>query len=247
MPGPDPTLERVDLTDLARSRGGSQPLHGLVARPPGPGPWPGVVMVHEVFGLDDVMRRHAERLAAAGYLTLAVDLFSAGGAMRCLVATMRSLRSGRGRAFSDIQSARAWLLRSSDCTGEIGVIGFCMGGGFALLTAGSGFDVASVNYGQLPRDLDAAVAGACPVVGSYGGSDRSLKNAAPTLEQALTRAGVVHDVTEYPAAGHGFLNDAETGPRPLRPLLRVLGVGPEPAAAADAWRRIEAFFATHLR
>jgi len=54
-------------------------------------------------------------------------------------------------------------------------------------------------------------------------------------------------VQEYPSASHSFLNDAENGPRLLRPLIRITGMGPEPAAAADAWQRIEAFFATHLR
>lgn len=189
-------------------------------RPAGTGPWPGVVMIHEGFGLDEVMRRQAERLAAAGYLTLAVDLFSAGGIRRCLVSTMRAVMSGKGRAFSDIEAGRQWLLASAECTGKVGSIGFCLGGGFALLTADSGFDATSVNYGQLPRDLDAALAGACPIVGSYGGKDKTLAEAAAKLEDALTRAGVVHDVKEYATAGHAFLNDAEIGPRPLRPLLR---------------------------
>jgi carboxymethylenebutenolidase len=237
----------IDLSDIAATRGGSRNLRGYLVKPSGAAPWPGVVMLHEAFGLDAVMRRQAERLAAAGYLTLAVDLFSAGGAVRCLVSTMRALITGHGRAFADIEAAREWLVQSPECTDRIGVIGFCMGGGFALLTAGSGFEVASVNYGSLPRDLDAAAAAACPIVASYGGRDRTLRNAASKLEEALTKAGIVHDVKEYSTAGHAFLNDAETGPRVLRPLLRVAGMGPEPAAAADAWHRIEDFFAHHLR
>jgi carboxymethylenebutenolidase len=237
----------VDLRDIAAARGGSRNLRGYLVKPSSAAPWPGMVMIHEAFGLDAVMRLQAERLAAAGYLTLAVDLFSAGGAVRCLVSTMRALMTGHGRAFADIEAAREWLLQSPECTDRIGVIGFCMGGGFALLAAGSGFEVASVNYGSLPRDLDAAAAAACPIVASYGARDRTLRNAASKLEESLTKAGVVHDVKEYPTVGHAFLNDAETGPRVLRPLLRVAGVGPDPAAAADAWHRIEDFFAQHLR
>ena len=246
-----PRTQDVDLSELSAERGGSHPLRGYLARPSGdehgPGPWPGVVVVHEVFGLDEQSRGQTDRLAAAGYLTLAVDLFSAGGARRCLVSTMRALHRGEGRAVTDIDTGREWLSRSPDQAGGIGVIGFCLGGGFALLTAtGHDFDAASVNYGFPPRDLDARVGGACPIVASYGGRDRPLRGAAAALGTALTGAGVVHDVKEYPGAGHSFLNSAPNGPRILRPLLHVAGIGPDPAAAADAWRRIEAFFRANL-
>ena len=236
----------IDLSDLAAAHHGSQPLHGYLASPPGAGPWPGVVMIHEIFGLDDVMRAHADRLAGLGYLTMAVDLFSTGSAARCLISTMRAMLRGQGRAFADICAAHAYLVSREDCTGKTGVIGFCIGGGFALLSATSGYDAAAVNYGQLPHDLDAAVAGACPIVASYGGRDPSLRGAAARLDTALDKAGVVHDVKEYPHAGHAFLNGAEAGPRLLRPLLRVTGTGPEPDSAQDAWHRIAAFFDTHL-
>jgi carboxymethylenebutenolidase len=243
----DPTASCIDLTTLSATRGGSQPLRGYLVKPPGTGPWPGVVMIHEIFGVDEVMLRQAQRLASAGCLTLVVDLFSAGGPVRCLVSTMRSMITGQGRAFADIETARSWLLASTDCTGKVGVIGFCLGGGFALLTVGRGFEAAAVNYGRLPRHLEQALAGACPVVASYGGKDRTLPHAAAKLDRALTRAGVVHDVKEYPAAGHAFLNDTEAGPRALRPLLRVAGIHPNPAAAQDAWQRIDEFFTAHLR
>ena len=237
----------IDLSALASARNGSQPLRGYRSTPSGPGPWPGVVLIHEIFGLDDVMRRHADRLAGLGYLTLAVDLFSSGGTVRCLVATMTTMLRGHGRAFADISAARDYLTGSIDCSGKIGVIGFCMGGGFALLTADDGYAAAAVNYGRLPRELDAAVAEACPIVASYGRRDRSLRGAAGRLEGALEKAGVSHDVKEYPHAGHAFLNDDEAGPRLVRPLLRVAGIGPEPDSAKDAWKRIEVFFAAHLQ
>lgn len=236
----------LDLTKISALNGGSQPLHGYLAQPAGEGPWPALVMIHEAFGLDDMTRRHADRLARGGYLTLAVDLFSAGGNFRCLVSTMRAMTKGQGRAFADIEAARQWLITSPNCTGKIGVIGFCMGGGFALLTASRGFDAAAPNYGRLPHDLDESLVGACPIVASYGGRDRSLKDAAAQLELALTDAGIVHDVKEYATAGHSFLNDSDGGPWLLRPLFRVAGIGPVPDAATDAWTRIEDFFAQQL-
>ena len=239
-------MATVDLSELSRSRGGSKTLGGYLARPEGDGPWPGVVLIHEIFGVDDVMRRQAQRLAHAGYLTLAVDLYSDGGARRCLVSTMRSLYSGRGRAYVDIASARQWLLDSPLTSARVGVIGFCMGGGFVLASAGEGFEAGAVNYGQLPKDYETVLANACPMVASFGGRDRSLRNVANRLEEALAAAGVAHDVKEYANAGHSFMNDAPVGPRPLRPLLKVAGMGPRPEEAADAWRRIEEFFARHL-
>ena len=239
--------KRVDLSEETAVTGTSPGLHGYVARPSTTGPWPGVVMVHEVFGVDDVTRRQADRLAKAGYLTVVPDLYSAGGAIRCLKATFGALKARRGRAFQDIEAARTWLTTQPDCTGRVGIIGFCMGGGFALVAATRGFDASSVNYGKLPEEAEVALQGACPVVASYGARDRALKGAAATLESALTWLGVEHDVKEYPTANHSFLNDATNGPLVLRPLLKIAGIGPDPVAAPDAWARIEAFFAKHLQ
>jgi carboxymethylenebutenolidase len=191
------------------------------------------------------MRGHADRLAKAGYLTLAPDLYSQGGARKCLVSTVRAMLSGKGRAFADLEAARKWLAGSPNCTGRVGAIGFCMGGGFALLTVHS-HDAVAANYGFLPKNVDEIMADACPVVASYGALDRPLRSAPAKLETALTKAGVLHDVKQYPKAGHSFLNEEEGGLRWLRPLLRAQHSGPEPESAADSWRRIEAFFAEHL-
>ena len=217
------------------------------AVPSGDGPWPAMVLVHELFGLDDVMRRHADRLAGMGYLVLAPDLMARGRRIACLARTMTALRRGRGAAFDDIEATRSVLAADPRCTGAIGVIGFCMGGGFALFLAGRpGWDAAVVNYGALPADL-AALDGACPVVGSYGGRDHYLSGAAGRLEVALTERGVAHDVKEYPEAGHAFINDEDTAPWYLAPMSRlVMRAGPEPASAEDAWGRIEAFLQDHL-
>ena len=239
------TLTDISLPDV---EGGSAGLTAVLGVPEGPGPWPGVVLVHEAFGVTDVMRRQVVRLAEAGYLALMPDLFSQGGARKCLVATFRALRSGEGRAFVDIESARAFLAARSDSTGVTGVLGFCMGGGFALAAAvDHGFEAVSANYGMLPREFDDALENACPIVGSYGGRDRSLTGAAAKLSGVLAAHDIPHDVKEYPDAGHSFLNDAETGPAAVRLLTRrFLGAGPNPEAAADAWQRIEAFFGEHL-
>lgn len=230
---PDLTIP-VSGTDLA----------AYLARPPvGDGPWPAVVVLHDAFGLTTNARVHADRLAAAGYLAIVPDLYSRGGMLRCVKSTFTSLLRGTGTVYDDIEAVRAWLLRRDDGTGRVGTIGFCMGGGFALMTVARGWDASSANYGPLPRDL-AVLDGACPVVGSYGGADRSLRGAAAALDAALSERGVPHDVKEYPGAGHGFLDRLNVGP--AAPLLRVAGLGYHQRSAEDAWERILRFFAEHL-
>ncbi|MEX5721520.1 dienelactone hydrolase family protein [Geodermatophilus maliterrae] len=217
----------------------------LAVPPVGEGPWPGVVVVHEAFGLTNDVRQQADRLAAAGHLAVAPDLFSAGGALRCLRSTFRSLSRGEGPAFGDLEAARQFLATRADCTGRVGVLGFCMGGGFALVAATRGFDVSAPNYGPLPDDAEAVLRGACPVVASFGRRDVGLRGAAARLETVLTGLGVEHDVVEYPDAGHSFLNRHDAGP--LSALERVVGLAYHQPSAEDAWGRILRFLDRHLR
>ncbi len=240
------TLVEITIPQPGDPRGGE--LHGVLGIPEGSGPHVPLVVVHEVFGIDDAMRDHLERLVGLGYAVLMPNLFSRGGARRCLVATFRALRSGSGAAFDDIEAARRLLIERDDTGDSVGVVGFCMGGGFALLLAGTGgYGAASVNYGMLPADLDDALDGACPIVGSFGGRDRTLPAAAASMEAALDARGIDHDVVEYPEAGHAFLNERAAGPALVRVMMRpMMGSGHRPVEAADAWGRIDRFFQRHL-
>ena len=220
---------------------------GHLALPAGDGPWPAVVVIHEIFGLNDDIRAIADRFAAEGYLAFAPDLLATGNRLACLVKLTSSMSSGEGAPAEQILGIRTWLADRPDCTGKVGIAGFCMGGGFAIVMANKGFDVSAAQYGRIPKKLEAAMQGSCPLVASYGGRDKSLKGVAAKLDSALESAGVDHDVKEYPEAGHSFMNHAES-PAWMKPISNAVGMnlGYVDTAADDAWTRILAMFGSAL-
>jgi carboxymethylenebutenolidase len=230
------------------SPAGSAP--GYLAMPPWPRAdgarqaFPGVVVVHDLLGMTSDLRRQADRLAVGGYIALAPDLWHGKAWPRCVRAAFRQFMAGSGPLFEEIEAAAGWLAGLDACTGKIGVVGFCMGGGFALLCAPRpGFSAASVNYGPVPRDIGRMLDGACPIVASYGGRDPGTRTQLPRLEKALAELNVPHDIKVYPGASHSFMNEFEGADRVL---TMIMGMRYQPDAADDAWRRIFAFFGQHL-
>ena len=186
------------------------PAPAYSAAPTGTGPWPGVVVLHEGFGMTRDIARITDRFAANGFLSIAPRLFHRGNKVACIVRTFEALRNGEGAALEDIVAARHHLIGDSRCTGKVGVVGFCMGGGFCLVLAPSGlFDASAPNYGDWPKDVS-ALSNSCPTVASYGARDRMLKGAAARLETLLAEGDVPRDVKEYANVGHCFMNDLGT-------------------------------------
>jgi carboxymethylenebutenolidase len=222
------------------------------AVPSDTGPWPGVVVIHDVLGMSQDLRRQTDWLASAGYLAAAADLYRAGRKLACIRRIMHAARQRRGPTFDDIEAVRTWLTAREDCTGRVGVIGYCMGGGFAfLLSPAGGFSAASVNYGTASKDAysESFLTGACPIVGSYGAKDRGNRGTGERLDAVLTKLGVDHYIKTYPDAGHSFLNDHDSGDMSVlfAVLGRLTGSKFHEPSAIDARARIIDFFDQHLK
>lgn len=230
------------MTDISVETS-SGTIDAVLETPPGQGPWPGVVVVHDALGLRDAHREIARRIAGNGYLAIVPNLYARGGMIRCVRSMFRDLMAYEGRTFDDIAAARELLAGLSDCTGAVGIAGFCSGGGFALVASTKGFGASAPFYPPpLQSKYAEIVDGACPIVASFGRRDPMNRGSGPRLEEVLTEKKIPHDIKTYPDAGHSFADRV-----PLQAVSRVIGFGEDEQAAADAWRRVFAFFGQHLR
>jgi carboxymethylenebutenolidase len=219
------------------------PIDALLSLPPGDSPWPGVVVIHDAIGYGPDNRSINDQVARAGYLALTPNLYSRGGRARCVTRVMRELLTQRGRAVDDILGARDHLLAMPECSGRVGIAGFCMGGQFALVMSPKGFGASAPFYGTpLPRHLSETLDGACPIVASFGNRDPLGIGAPARLRKVTEAKRIPADIKVYPGAGHSFANKL-----PGQPLLRITGFGYNQAATEDAWSRVFSFFHEHLR
>ncbi|MGC8461338.1 MAG: dienelactone hydrolase family protein [Candidatus Dormibacteria bacterium] len=202
---------------------------------------PAVIVIHDIFGMSQDVRTQAIWLAENGFLAVVPDFFAWNKRIVCIQSAMRDIQKNSGRLFDAVESVRMMLQRRSDCSGRIGVIGFCFGGSFALLLAPrEGYHAVNANYGMLPKDYESFFTGSCPILALYGKRDRTLRGTAAKLDAALEKSHVSHTVIEYPSAGHGFLNDHDPSEHPLifAVIGRLLPAGYDKDATEDARPRI---------
>jgi len=221
-------------------------LRGYCATPAGGGRPPAIVLIPDVRGLTDFYRDVARRFAEAGFLTLAVDLYSREGApdLPDMDAVFRWIRAlPDRRVLGDLAAATRHLGARADA---IGIAGFCLGGQYALMAACTvpGLAACVSWYGMLrytetdavkpESPLAMALRLACPYLGLFGAEDALIPpDDVEELRTTLARTGRPFDIVEYAGAGHAFMN--ETRPDGYRP-----------EAAADSWRRALTFLRAHL-
>ncbi len=213
--------------------GGTAP--GYLAKPARPGP--GVVVIQEYWGLVPHIEHVADRLAAAGFVALAPDLFHGATAKSADQAGKMMMALRIGDAERDLAAAIDTLSGRQETTGtRVGTIGFCMGGALSLFAACRNPEVGAcvVFYGGHPNvspDLKALTA---PVLGIFAGRDTFVSPAVvAALDKDLTALGKRHEFHTYPDVQHAFFNDD-------RPEVY------DATAAADAWVRTLAFFHREL-
>jgi len=210
-------------------------IDGYLALPEGEGPFPGVVVIHEAFGLNENIKDIARRFADQGYAALAVDLFSGSNRVICMFRLMSGLlfNSLNHRGIQDLKAALTYLTEQPQVdSAHIGAVGYCMGGSLAIAWACTDDRLKAIApyYGANPRPLE-AVARLCPVVGSYPDNDFTTPH-GQKLDMELDTYKVPHDIKIYPGAKHSFFNDQ--------------GRNYNANAAQDSWQRVLSFFKEHI-
>jgi carboxymethylenebutenolidase len=211
---------------------------GYLARPAGAGPFPGVVVIQEWWGLNDHIKDVTDRFAREGFVALAPDLYRGQVALEPDEARKLAMELTHPRAIQDIQGAVTYLLAQPIVEPKkAGVVGFCMGGGLTLLMshAGKNLGAAVVFYGRGELDDATAAQVAVPLLGLFGEADQGIPVETVRANERILKAhGKTSEFVIYPGAPHAFFNDD-------RPHIYYK------EAAEDAWRRTLAWFREYLR
>lgn len=212
-------------------------IAGYLARPAGDRPAPGILVIHEWWGLNDNIRSMADRLAGEGYVALAVDLYEGEAAEEREDAgrLARAARDNPERGAENLRQATAFL-QEQGVTG-VGVIGWCFGGSWSLeaaLLMPSEIEAAVIYYGRVPTDPTELEPLRAPILGLFGEEDGGIPpETVRAFEAALNELGKRASIHIYPGAGHAFANPS--------------GTRYQAAAAEDAWEKTLAFFDRALR
>ena len=220
-------------TETVTYKSVSEQVKGFLALPGTPGKHPGIVVIHEWWGLTPWVKEQAEKFAAHGYVALAVDLYRGKSTDDPAVAHELARGLPQDRAIRDLKAGFDYLASRPDVIPrKIGSVGWCMGGGWSLDLAENEPSLAAcaVNYGALPTDANTMARIRAPVLGNFGALDRGIPpSAVEAFVKAMKAQGKHADAKVYPDCGHAFENPNNKQ-------------GYRAAAAQDAWNRMIAFF-----
>lgn len=222
---------------IVELKGGEGPIKGYLAKPPGDGPFPAVVLVHEWWGLTDWVKGNADRLAARGYVALAVDLYKGKVTDDPEIAHQLSRLDPAG-AVADLEGGVAYLRAQAfvNPKRKVGAIGWCMGGMFARLVAQGSDQIGPtvVCYGMVSTEPgQVKLLKGKPVLGIFAEEDHIPVAKVEQFAAALRAQGNPVTLKVYPKAGHGF----------MRPGGKTFNE----EAAGDAWKNIDEFFKVNLK
>ena len=219
-------------------KSGDETVNGILYTPDGKGPFPGIIVIHEWWGLNDWVKEQASKLAGEGYAALAVDLYR--GKVATTPDEAHEIMRGvpEDRAKRDLDAAFKYLQSQSNVKKKkIGAIGWCMGGGYALDVALMEPDLAAdvINYGHLATDPESLKKINAPILGFFGAQDRGIPvDDVKKFQATLEKMGKKVEIVIYPDAGHAFENPNNKD-------------GYRPKDAADAWSKTVTFLATNLK
>lgn len=209
-------------------------VQGFYAEPEMAGAYPGVILIHEWWGLNDNIKESAEKLASAGYRVLAVDLYDGRVATESSQARELTGTLDQARALQNLGAAKAYL--ESKGAERIASMGWCFGGGQSMQFSLSGaeLDATVIYYGQLVTDSAELEKITWPVLGVFGSEDTSIPtNTVVEFRDTLTVQATPNEVYIYPGVGHAFANPS--------------GANYAPEETADAWVKTLAFLEANLR
>jgi carboxymethylenebutenolidase len=224
------TTEQVTYPDAA-----GETLMGYLARPEGAEALPAIVVIQEWWGLNEHIRDVTRRFARQGFVALAPDLYDGVVVTEPDEARKLVMELDMMEAVREIQQGIDFLQQQEYVAGQqVGVVGFCMGGGLALNTARAEEDLgAAVAFYGRPLSPEEVQDVQAPVLGLYGAEDQGIPvDEVRQMQSALEEAGVENELQVYDGAGHAFFNDTRDSY--------------DADAAADAWERTLAWFRTHL-
>ena len=241
LSGPQQTISNVDMLEqengqeiLTNGVAYFETTKGYFIQPKTPGNYPGIVMIHEWWGLNENIKKMAEQLAQEGYLVLAVDLFKGNVATTADQARQQTGSLNQEEALNNLRAAKAYLKEQGATT--IGSLGWCFGGGQSMQLAISGepMDATVIYYGNLVTDEQKISTIQWPVLGIFGDQDASIPvGEVNEFDALLDKLNVQNEIYVYPGVGHAFANPS--------------GKNYAPQETQDAWQKTLDFLEKNLK